>query len=145
MAILIPTKKTAGKCASKVTVILNKEERRNMSKVVSITSAEHYKWGNNCDGWHLLKTEELSIIQEEVPPGESEVKHYHNKSKQFFYILEGKATIDVSGKENEINKNEGIYIEAGLEHQVFNNSIEPLKFIVISSPISHGDRVNINK
>ena len=61
-----------------------------MSKVVSKNYAEHYKWGNNCDGWHLLKTGELSIIQEEVPPGESEVKHYHNKSKQFFYVLEGK-------------------------------------------------------
>ena len=116
-----------------------------MCKVVSINSAENYKWGNQCDGWHLLKTEELSIIQEEVPPKESEVKHYHKKSKQFFYVLEGKATIEVARKTNEINKNEGIFIEAGIEHQLFNNSEATLKFIVISSPKSHGDRVNVDE
>ena len=56
-----------------------------MHKVVSKNNTD-YKWGISSDGWHLLKTEDLSIIQERVPPGEFEVKHYHKKSKQFFYI-----------------------------------------------------------
>ena len=39
-------------------------------------TAEHYAWGSVCDGWHLLKHPELSVIQERVPPGVGEVKHY---------------------------------------------------------------------
>ena len=116
-----------------------------MNKIVSIKSAEHYKWGNNCTGWHLLKTDELSIIEEEVPPGGYEVKHYHKKSKQFFYIIEGEATIEIDGSQNTLNNNEGIYIEAGIEHQLSNKCDRNLRFIVVSSPKGHGDRVIINK
>ena len=114
-----------------------------MNKVVSKNNGEHYKWGTNCDGWHLLKTEDLSIIQEVVLPGKFEVKHYHQKAKQFFFVLSGTATIEVNGSKYEINKQEGIYIEAGIPHQLFNNGTENLEFLVISSPKSHGDRVEI--
>ena len=57
--------------------------------VVSIGNAEHYIWGEICDGWHLLKRGDMSVIQEHVPPGGAEVMHYHSQARQFFYILEG--------------------------------------------------------
>ena len=49
----------------------------------SIENSAHYKWGTNSDGWHLLEADDLSVIEENVPPGEKEVRHYHNKSQQF--------------------------------------------------------------
>ena len=45
--------------------------------VVSIENAEHYVWGEVCDGWHLLKRDDMSVIQERVPAGGAEVMHYH--------------------------------------------------------------------
>lgn len=36
-------------------------------KAVSIANAEHYRWGNQCDGWHLVRAAELSIIEESMP------------------------------------------------------------------------------
>jgi hypothetical protein len=39
-------------------------------EIVSLENAEHYNWGGACDGWHLLKSAALSVIQESVPPGE---------------------------------------------------------------------------
>jgi hypothetical protein len=44
---------------------------------IDIATAEHYVWGDVCDGWHLVKSPSLSVIQERVPPGGAEVKHYH--------------------------------------------------------------------
>ncbi len=44
-------------------------------EIVSKANAEHYTWRGICDGWHLLKSTSLSIIQERVPPGGAEVKH----------------------------------------------------------------------
>ncbi len=32
-------------------------------KIVDTLSAEHYLWGNGCDGWHLLKRDDLSVIE----------------------------------------------------------------------------------
>jgi len=110
--------------------------------IVNTDNAEHYKWGKDSDGWHLLKSEELSIIEENVPPNESEERHYHNESQQFFYILSGVAQIEVSGSVYEIQTGSGIHVPAKEPHQLMNNGEESLRFLVISQPKSHGDRVN---
>ena len=66
--------------------------------MTSIENAEHYIWGGNCDGWHLLNRDDMSVIQERVPCGGTEIMHYHNLSRQFFYVLEGEVTFVVDGK-----------------------------------------------
>jgi mannose-6-phosphate isomerase-like protein (cupin superfamily) len=108
--------------------------------MISIENAEHYSWGETCDGWHLVKNEELSVIQERLPPGASETKHFHNYSRQFFYILSGNAVIEVGGKRETLNAREGIEIPPGVRHQIFNESDRDVEFLVISQPPSHGDR-----
>ena len=60
---------------------------------IAIDSAEHYVWGGVCDGWHLLKRDDLSVIRERVPAGAAETPHRHARSRQFFYVLEGEAVI----------------------------------------------------
>jgi hypothetical protein len=49
--------------------------------MISTENSENYKWGTSSDGWHLLNSDELSIIEELVPPGESEARHYHEYLK----------------------------------------------------------------
>ncbi|MEW6367306.1 MAG: cupin domain-containing protein [Acidobacteriota bacterium] len=110
---------------------------------VSISSAEHYVWGGDCEGWHLLKRDELSVIQERVPPGRREVKHYHSMSRQFFYILDGEAAMVIGDEQVRLKKGEGVEVPPGLPHQFRNESGADTIFIVISCPKSHGDRVNV--
>jgi len=104
-------------------------------------SAEHYVWGGSCDGWHLVKTPALSVIEERMPPGASEVRHYHEKANQFFYVLRGALLIEVDGNEIELNIGQSLPIAAGQPHQVRNLSARDVEFLVISNPPSHGDRV----
>ncbi len=110
--------------------------------MINTNNAEHYNWGNGSDGWHLLKSDSLSIIQERVSPGESEQRHYHNKAQQFFYILSGVACIELSGEEHEVTAGSGLHVPAGKPHQLMNKGVVDLQFLVISEPMSHGDRVN---
>ena len=111
--------------------------------IVNTENSEHYKWGDNSDGWHLLKTDGLSIIEEIVPPNGKEARHYHKKSQQFFYVLSGIASIEISGELFEIEAGSGISVPAESLHQLTNNGQENLRFLVISQPKSHGDRVNV--
>ena len=106
----------------------------------TLDNTEHYKWGNNCQGWHLLKTEGLSVIQEMMPPGTSETPHYHQQAQQLFYILLGTATFEVEGEPITINATESIHIPAGTRHCIHNKALTNLHFLVISQPKSHGDR-----
>ena len=110
--------------------------------MINTNNAEHYVWGNDSDGWHLLKSDSLSVIQERVLPGESEQRHYHNKAQQFFYILSGVASIELSGQEHEITAGSGFHVPAGKPHQLMNKGTTDLAFLVISEPMSHGDRAN---
>jgi mannose-6-phosphate isomerase-like protein (cupin superfamily) len=106
-------------------------------------SSQHYTWGENCDGWHLLKTDSLSVIQERMPPNTSEVLHYHQKAQQFFYILMGQATFEIEGKTFNVNSNEGFYVKPNKKHKIKNEGNIDLHFLVISEPKAHGDRTNI--
>lgn len=109
--------------------------------LISTKTAEHYRWGMDCDGWHLLKTGSLSIIQESIPPGRSEVRHFHVVSRQFFFVLAGTLTIELRGHIHILQGQEGLEIHPGEPHRVFNNAAEEVSFLVISQPPSHGDRV----
>lgn len=108
---------------------------------VSTQNAQHYKWGNDCDGWHLLSSPHLSVIQEKMPPGTEEVKHYHQYSEQVFYILSGQATFYLDQKVLTLEAQESLHIPPLTPHQIQNSSDRDLHFLVISHPKSHGDRI----
>jgi mannose-6-phosphate isomerase-like protein (cupin superfamily) len=114
------------------------------SMKISKQSAEHYIWGDNCDGWHLVKNQDLSVIHERMPSGTSEVKHYHHQSRQFFFVLSGTATMEIDGKEIVLGQHEGVEIAPLIPHQMFNKSNNEIEFLVISQPISKGDRVLVD-
>ena len=111
--------------------------------IVSIENAEHYVWGGICDGWHLLKRDDMSIIQERVPAGGAEVMHYHKNARQFFYILEGEGEIIVEDQRIVLKKGEGIEIAPDVKHQFRNQSEADVYFLVISVPSTRADRVNL--
>lgn len=104
-------------------------------------NAIHYNWGDNCDGWHLVKNNELSVIHERMPANTQEVRHYHHKSRQFFFVLKGRASIEVNGKFFDLSTNEGIEIAPLTPHQMFNHTDEDIEFLVVSHPNSKHDRV----
>jgi hypothetical protein len=58
---------------------------------ISKANAEHYTWGQGCDGWYLVKNDQVNIIQERMPPGAAETLHKHTKARQFFFVLAGRS------------------------------------------------------
>ena len=105
---------------------------------------QHYTWGDNCDGWVFVDTDELSIKQERMPQQTVETLHYHEKAQQFFFILKGIATFEVEGKLFTVKANEGFYIYPGTKRRIANNSNEELEFILSSQPSTNEDRFNCN-
>ncbi|TYR32247.1 cupin domain-containing protein [Sphingobacterium phlebotomi] len=111
--------------------------------IKDITNSEHYNWGNACDGWHLVKSNLLSIIQEKMPSGTSENLHYHHESQQFFFILQGTATFEVENEMYEVHEGQGFHILPKKKHRILNKTSKTLEFMVISEPRSHGDRIDL--
>lgn len=110
------------------------------TRIVDTSNAEHYTWGIDCDGWHLVKGEGLSVIEERMPPGRSEERHSHTKSRQFFFVLEGELTLEVEHHDFVIAAGKGVEVHPGQAHQAINRGQADVRMLVISQPPSHGDR-----
>jgi mannose-6-phosphate isomerase-like protein (cupin superfamily) len=106
----------------------------------SKATATRYGWGDGCDGWHLVHAAGLSVIEERMPPGTREVRHWHARSRQFFYVLSGTLTMEVEGMRHQLAARSGIELPPGTAHQALNESADDTEFLVISIPPSHGDR-----
>lgn len=112
-----------------------------MPAPVDRTIAEHYTWGEECDGWHLVRAEGLSVIQERMPAGTSEQRHRHGRSRQFFYLLSGELLLECDGATAVLVPGRGLEVPPGVAHRVLNRGPAPAEFLVVSQPPSHGDRV----
>lgn len=110
--------------------------------VTDIATSERYQWGAGSEGWHLLNRADLSVIQERVPSGDRERRHFHSVSRQFFYILQGAAVLEVEGSRFELRAGQGLEVPPNARHQFENESGESVTFLVVSCPHAHGDRTD---
>ena len=110
-------------------------------KPTSTAVAPAYTWGDGCDGWHLVRAANLSVIEERMPPGTREVRHWHARAAQFFYVLNGTLTLEVEGERHVLPPRTGIELPQGTAHQAMNETGADVEFLVISNPPSHGDRI----
>ena len=113
--------------------------------IISTANAEHYTWGGpnstDCDAWYLVRTPDLNIIEELMPPGTSETPHHHVHARQFVFVLEGQLTMMVEHHDFLLHPGEGLEVAPGQIHQAINRSASPVRIVVTSQPPSHDDRI----
>ena len=110
---------------------------------VSKDTAPHYLWGEACDGWWLKQAGKFTVIMESMPSGTSEKIHLHRETEQFFYCLEGLLSVELAGKSVDLMPQEGIAVLPNVAHQAKNKTDAVVRFLVVSCPNSHEDRVDL--
>ncbi len=110
---------------------------------ISKATAQHYSWGGVCDGWILSPSNDMMVIQERMPPGAAEQRHYHSIARQFFYVLSGELTMELEGVVHRVPAMTGIEIHPQAKHQARNEAETDVHFLVVSSPTTRGDRTDI--
>ncbi len=111
-------------------------------KVINRENADHYIWGEVCEGWRLLAGQDLSVTQELIPPGRGEVRHYHNRARQLFFVLRGVLYMEANGEKYLLRQGDSIEIPPAQLHRVSNHGNEDAEFLVVSAPTTQGDRIN---
>ena len=111
--------------------------------IKNISTAEHYDWGQGCDGWRLLERADLSVIQERIPSGAGEVAHYHQRARQLFFVLTGELQIRLGEQLFRLSPGDSLEVPPGAQHRVRNASEAEATFLVVSAPTTRGDRVNV--
>lgn len=73
-----------------------------------------------------------SLAEATLPPGAATDRHYHKASEEFYYLLEGRGTMEVDGATREVGPGDAILIPAGAWHQI--TAGEPLRFLCCCAP-----------
>ena len=109
--------------------INNKE---NIDKpIISSTEEEIYELIGKAES--LGGSQHHSVAQVTIQPGNSSPKHYDD-FEESYYILGGSGRIIIDGEKEKLKTGDVCLIKAGSTHQLFNDSIEPLVFLVVSAP-----------
>jgi mannose-6-phosphate isomerase-like protein (cupin superfamily) len=109
-------------------------------RTIERAAAPHYTWGAGCDGWRLVDRDDLSVIEERVPPGGCEAWHVHDRARQFFYVLSGRAEMRAAVGTVQLGSGVGVEVPPGLAHQFANVGETDVVFLVTSTPTTRGDR-----
>ena len=79
-----------------------------------------------------------SLAEATVPAGGATERHYHQESEEFYFLLEGKALMEIDGEECEVVPGDAVLIPAGAWHQI--TGIERTRFLCCCAPpYSHED------
>ena len=107
------------------------------------STAEHYRWGEICDGWRLLDRPDLAVIQECIPACGGEARHLHHHARQVFFVLNGHLQIEFDDEVLTLEPGDSLEVPPLQTHRVRNVSAADAMFLVVSAPSTRGDRENL--
>jgi mannose-6-phosphate isomerase-like protein (cupin superfamily) len=83
-----------------------------------------------------------TLAEARLSTGGSTTPHYHVKTEEIYYILEGRGLMRVSEQTAEVGPGDAIAIPPSTSHQITNTSAEVLRFLCCCAPgYEHDDTV----
>ena len=88
---------------------------------------------HNVDARNLYNTEDAMITVITLEPGQS-LKRHITPVDVAFYVLEGKGVVEIGDEKMEVAKDTLIESPKDIVHCWYNQSSNPLKFMIIKAP-----------
>jgi len=83
-----------------------------------------------------------SLAEATLPPGTATEEHYHAKTEEIYFILEGRGRMRVDGEEREVGPGDAIAIPPGSRHKLWNLGENDLRLLCCCAPCyEHHDTV----
>ena len=87
----------------------------------------------------LATSKHTQVVVMDVKPGEDIGKEIHPNEDQVLYLISGRGTIYMDGKEMDFNKGDCVLVPAGTEHNFTTIGDKSMKIITTYSPPHHPD------
>lgn len=83
-----------------------------------------------------------TLAEARLPPGKSTTPHYHVRTEEIYYILEGTGRMQIGQSVRGVVAGDAIAIPPGSVHQISNTGPDTLKFLCCCAPgYEHDDTV----
>ncbi len=77
----------------------------------------------------------VSIATLLIEPGKSSTEHYHKRTEEIYYIIDGSGVVEISGKSYTVETGHAVLIPIGEKHRIENTGTNVLKFLSVDAPI----------
>lgn len=86
-----------------------------------------------------------SLAEARLQPGQSTTPHFHRRTEEIYYLLEGQGRITIDGEARDVRVGDAIAIPPGAVHAIVNTSDGVLKFLCTCAPgYEHEDTVLVD-
>jgi quercetin dioxygenase-like cupin family protein len=102
-------------------------------KVVDVKSSPEKPNPHNVSSRMLYDTEHAQAVHIELKPGEALKKHV-TPVDVFFYVLEGKGTVEIGDETQEVSRDMLINSPAKIPHRLLNNGDGVFRVLVVKIP-----------
>ncbi len=86
-----------------------------------------------------------SLAEARLPAGSQTEAHYHPKTEEIYYILEGQGRMQIGAETQMVGPGDAIAIPPGARHQITNTGTGVLKFLCCCAPCyEHDDTVMVD-
>jgi mannose-6-phosphate isomerase-like protein (cupin superfamily) len=102
-------------------------------KIKRIEKTAAFQNMHSVEAKQIYDTENATVIHMSLQPGQSLKKHT-TPVDVFFYILEGKGTVEIGDEKQPVQKDELIESPKGIPHLLQNSGDSVFRFIVVKLP-----------
>lgn len=107
-------------------------------EVQSLAAAEPFTTKDGSTIRELHHTEAQSLAEATLEPGQATERHYHRRTEEIYFLLEGHGEMEVDGSVRQVGPGDAVLIPPGAWHQIRAES--PLRFLCsCAPPYSHDD------
>jgi mannose-6-phosphate isomerase-like protein (cupin superfamily) len=75
-----------------------------------------------------------SLAEATLEAGQETTRHYHRKSEELYYLVEGGGLMEVDGQTGEVAAGDAVLIPPGAWHQLRNTGTGPLRLLCCCAP-----------
>jgi len=90
-----------------------------------------YTWGTIIESTTGAKN--FSMLFDEIDAGHSHAEEVHEE-EQGYFILRGRATVMIEGRDYDVEPDTSIFIPAHTAHQIRNTGTDTLRLLVVTAP-----------
>ena len=88
----------------------------------------------------VASAEHQSLAEAVLAPGQATQRHYHARTEEIYFLLEGAGEMEVDGERRLVGPGDAVLIPPGARHQITATGEAPLRFLCCCAPpYSHED------
>jgi quercetin dioxygenase-like cupin family protein len=76
----------------------------------------------------------ITVIENEIAPGQGPPRHLHTREDELFYVLEGHMRVDADGEILDAPAGATVFIPRGTPHVFQNVGLAPVRLLVVFTP-----------